>query len=293
MHRTMRSYELLEPQTIGEAVSILSTYGNKAKVLAGGLDLVSKMRRWQIKPECVVSIRRIPGLDYIEVDGTNGVRIGALTSLRSLELAPAIQKSYTSLYEAVRLFASVQVKTMGTVVGNLCVATPASDIAPAMFVLGAELKVAGLDSAKTVRIENFYTGVGQTILEPNEIVIEIIIPAVPAGACGAFLKLGKTRADIAKINVAVMITAANGTCKEARIALGAVAPTVIRAVQAEATLKGQKLEQEIIREAAKTAAEEAKPITDLRSTAEYRKDMVAVMVRRAIDKALEGVKAQQ
>jgi len=291
MHRTMRPFELLEPQTIEEAVHILSTYGDRAKVLAGGVDLVSKMRRWQIKPECLVSIQRIPGLDYIAINGGSRLSIGALTTLRSVELSLSIQKDWVILYEAVNKIASIQVKTMGTVVGNLCVATPASDIAPVLFVLGAELKIVGPASEKTVPIEHFFVGVDQTILEPNQIVTEVSVPRLSAGTGAAFLKLAHTAASIAKINVAAAVTAANGTCKEARIALGAVAPTVIRAEKAEGALKGQKLEQKIIGEAAEIAAEEAKPITDLRSTAEYRKEMVAVLVRRATEKALERVEA--
>lgn len=291
MHQTLRPFELLEPETVEEAVQILSSYGVKAKVLAGGIDLLSKMRRWQIKPECLVSIRRIPGLEYIESNGGSRLSIGALTTLRSIELSPTIQKNWTILYEAACQIASIQVKTMGTVVGNLCVATPASDIASVLFVLGAELKIVGPALEKTVPIENFYIGVDQTILEPNQIVAEILIPGIPVGAGGAFLKLEKTKADIAKVNVAVTVKVINDTCEEARIALGAVAPTVIRANKAEATLKGQKLEQKIISEAAEVAAEEAKPITDMRSTAEYRQQMVAVLVRRATEQALARAKA--
>lgn len=291
MHQTLRPFELFEPETIKEAVQILSSYGNKAKVLAGGVDLVAKMRRWQMKPECVVSIQKIPGLDYIENNGGSRLSIGALTTLRSVELSPSIQKDWMVLYEATHQIASIQVKTMGTVVGNLCVATPASDIAPALFVLGAELKIIGPTSEKTIPIENFYIGVDQTILEPNQVVTEIVIPGVPAGAGSAFLKLEKTKADIAKVNVAATVTITNSTCKEAKIALGAVAPCVIRATRAEGILKGEKLDEKITARAAEAAAEEATPITDLRSTAEYRKEMVAVLVRRAIEKASERAKA--
>jgi len=291
MHQTLRPFELLEPETVEEAVQILSSYGNKAKVLAGGIDLVSRMRRWQIKPECLVSIQKIPGLDYIEGNGGGRLSIGALTTLRSVELSPIIQKDWMILYEVAHQIASIQVKTMGTVVGNLCVATPASDIVPVLFVLGAELKIVGPTSEKTIPIENFYIGVDQTILEPNQVVTEIVIPGIPAGAGGAFLKLEKTKADIAKVNVAATVTVTNGTCKEAKIALGAVAPCVIRATRAEGILKGEKLDEKTTARAAEAAADEATPITDLRSTAEYRKEMVAVLVRRAIEKASERAKA--
>jgi len=290
MHRTLRSFELLEPKTIEEAVHILSTHIGKAKVFAGGVDLVARMRRRQIKPECVVSIRMIPELDYIEGSGASGLRIGALTTLRSIELSPVIQQDYVLLYEAVHQIASIQVKTMSTAVGNLCVATPASDVAPALYVLGAELKIVGPALEKTTPIENFFVEVGQTILEPNQIVTEILIPGIPAGAGVAFLKLGKTKDDIAKVNVAVLVTVTNGTCKEAKIALGSVAPTVIRAPRAEEILKSEKLNEKTTARAAEAAAEALKPITDVRSTAVYRKEMVKVLVKDALEKAATRTK---
>ena len=291
MHRTLRPFELLEPQTIEEAVQNLTS--NRAKVLAGGLDLISRMRRWQMKPECLVSIQRIPGLDTIEGNGTDGLRIGALTTIRDLELSSTIQKHYVPLYEAVHQIASVQVKTMGTVVGNICVATPASDIAPVLSVCGAELKIVGSDGEKTVPIDTFYRGLEETILRADQIVTEICIPPVPVGSGGAFLKLAHTAACIAKVNAAVMVTVTDGICKEARIALGAVAPTVIRASRGEEVLKGKAIDDRAIQRAAEASVKESTPITDLRSNAEYRKEMVGVLVKRGIEKALQRAKAEQ
>lgn len=290
MPRVLKPFEYLEPRTVGEAVHMLSTHGAKAKVLAGGLDLVPRMRQGQFRPEYVVSIRNIPGLDYIESDGAKGLRIGALVSLRSIELHPVIHKDYMVLYDAIHSIASVQVKTMGTAVGNLCVATPASDVAAALFVLGAKLKIASLAVEKTMPIENFFIGVNQTILQPGEIVTEVLLPGLPAGTCGAFLKLVRTAYDIAKVNVAVSLEVTDNTCKETRIALGSVAPTTIRATKAEEVLKGQKLNQKIIEAVAEVAAKEAKPITDIRSTAQYRTVTTQILVRQAIEKALDRAK---
>lgn len=290
MARVLKPFEYFEPRTAEEAVRILFTYGEKAKVLAGGVDLVARMRQHQIKPECVVSIQRIPGLDYIKGDGVEGLRIGALTTLRSIELSPPIKKDCMVLYEAVHQIVSIQVKNMGTVVGNLCVASPASDLAPALLVLGAELKITSLAPERTIPIENFFIGVNQTILQPSEIVTEVVVPSVPTRTGGAFMKLVRTATDIAKVNVAVTVMVIDNICQEAKIALGSVAPTAIRARKAEATLKGQKLEKRIIEEAAEAATEEIKPISDIRSTAEYRKETTKVLVRRAIEKALERAK---
>lgn len=291
MSRALKSFEYFEPRTVEEVVRILFMYGGEAKVLAGGVDLVPKMRKRQIQPKCLVSIQRIPGIDYIEGDGAEGLRIGALTSLRSIELSPAIQKDYELLHEAIHQIASIQVKNMGTAVGNLCVATPASDIALPLLVLGAKLRIVGLTQERTAPIEKFFIGVGQTVLQPSEIVTEVLLPSPPAATGGAFLKLVRTATDVAKVNVAVTVTVTDGICQDIKIALGSVAPTPIRANKAEEALKGKKLDQETIAEAAETAAEETKPIDDIRSTAEYRKEVTKVLVRRAIEKASKRAKA--
>lgn len=282
----LKPFEYFEPETAEQTIGILSAWGTRAKLLAGGVDLVSRMRRRKIEPECVVSIQAITGLNYIQNDGGKGLRIGALATLRSAELSPRVRNDYIPLWEAVHQIASVQVKTMATMVGNLCVASPASDVAPALIALGAELKIAGPASERTVPVENFFVGTGQTILKPGEMVTELSVPSLPAGTVGAFLKLARTATDIAKINVAVTLRLKDNRCEEARIVLGAVAPTVIRARKAEASLKGADLDTGVIRAAAELAGGEVKPITDVRSTAEYRKEMVKVLVKRAIEKAL-------
>ena len=284
MTRPLKPFEYFEPGTIEEATQILFKYGEGSRVLAGGVDLVARMRKRQIQPRCVVSIQNIPGLDYIESTGA-GLKFGALATLRSLEFSPTIQKDYVSLYEAIRQIASVQVKNMGTAIGNLCVATPASDIACSLFALGAELKIAGTTGERTIPIENFFMRAGQTILEPSEVVTEVLVPHPLARSGNSFLTLVRTAADVSKINVAVSLAIKDSTCSDVKIVLGSVAPTVIRAVKAESILKDNKLEQKAIKEAAETAAEEAKPITDLRSTVEYRREMVTVLVARAIERA--------
>ncbi|MFH1487460.1 MAG: xanthine dehydrogenase family protein subunit M [Pseudomonadota bacterium] len=287
MHQTLRPFELIEPASLEEAVRWLSSYGENAKVLAGGLDVISKMRRWQIDPKALVSLQEIPGLDTIEADEKGGLRIGALSTLRDIELSPVIKDRYELLHEAVHQIASVQVKTMGTAAGNLCVATPASDLSPPLLALGAELKATGPDGTKTILMENFYRGLEKTALAPAEIVTEIRIPDFPAHSGGAFLKLAHTAACIAKVNVAVLVKSVNGVCDDVRIAMGCVAPTVMRAARAEEMLKGKPLDQAGIAAAAQAAAEEAAPSSDLRSSAEYRRDMVRVLVGRCIEKALQ------
>jgi CO/xanthine dehydrogenase FAD-binding subunit len=293
MHRTLRPFELLEPETIQEAVMMLDKYRAEAKVLAGGIYLIQKMRRWQIEqPKCLVSIQRIPSLHYIRADNGQALRIGPLVTLRDIELSPLVKEGCPLFYEAAHQIPSIQVKTMGTVIGNLCVATPASDIAPALYALGAKLVITDSGAKKTVPIEDFFIPVCRTILEPNQIVTELIVPVIPSGSGTAFLKLAHTKACIAKVNTAVMVTMADdGICNEARIALGAVAPTVMRPSKAEKLLIGEKPEKKLIAQAADIAAEESKPISDVRGSAWYRKEMVALLVRRAMETAVQRAKS--
>jgi len=290
MTRPLKPFDYFEPTTIKEAVQILGRYGTKAKLLAGGVDLVARMRRHQVQPQYVVSILSIPGLDYIHSDEA-GLSFGALATIRSIELSPIVKNDYTVLYEAASQIASVQVKTMGTAVGNLCVATPASDIATALYALGAKLRIAGPAGERTIPVEDLFVGVNQTVLEPGEIVTEVMLPSPAPQTGGAFFKLVRTASDIAKVNVAVSLTVTDNTCREARIVLGSVAPTVIRATQAEEALRSSTLEPKVIEEVAQLATGEAKPITDLRSTIEYRREMVRVLVKRAVKKALARAKA--
>lgn len=288
MHRVLLPFEFFEPKTVDEAVRLLDTANSK--VMAGGVDLVLKMRLRLTLPDAVIGLQKIPGLDYIESNPA-GLRFGALASIRQIELSPLVQKNWAVLYEAVHQIASVQTKTMGTAVGNLCVATPASDIAPPLFVLGAKVKIVGLNYEKLVPIENFFVAVGKTILEPNEIVTEIFVPGMPAGTGSAFLKAAKTADDIAKVNAAVTVTVTDKICKDARIALGSVAPTPIRVTEAEQALKGQKLDETMFARAAEAAADAVKPISDIRSTAKYRKEMVRVLVKDALLKAAANTQA--
>ena len=286
MHRVLLPFEFSEPASIAEAVE--SVDGDRVRALAGGVDLVLKMRLRQIVPELVVSLQKIPGLDYVRPDtqlGTGGLSIGALATLRDVELSPAVLQGWPLLAEAIGSIASVQTKVMGTVAGNLCVGTPASDVAPALYALGARVRIAGRTGGREIPIEEFFLHAGKTAVQPHEIVTEIVVPAPAAGSAGAFLKLSKTAEDIAKVNVAVTVAVAGGVCSHARIAIGSAAPTPVRAWAAEDVLAGRPLGAAAIREAAEAATQAICPISDVRSTAEYRQEMVRVLVRDALERA--------
>ena len=286
----LKPFEYFEPSTVAEATKLLSNYGEKAQILAGGIDLIPRMQKDKIKTEYVVNIQKIPGLEYIEAEGKEGLKFGAMVRLHSLETSKIIRKNYPIFFESIHQIASVQTKYMGTAVGNLCVATPASDVATALFALGAELKIAGTKGERTEPIEKFYLDYLRTSLQRGEMVAGVFLPNPRPGIGAAFLNLVRTHADIAKISVAVALIVQDDICREARIAIGAAAPTVFRATKAEAALIGQKINPQVIVKAAETAAGETKPITDLRSTADYRKETAKVLVRRALEKALEKAK---
>ncbi len=290
MYRFLKSFELLEPETIDEALQNLNDYSTRAKIIAGGLDLVLKMRRHEILAEYVISIQNIPELEYVTFNREHGLKIGALATLRQVEKSMDVKKNYPLLMEAINSIPKPRVKNMGTLVGNLCVGTPASDIAPVLMVLGAKFRIANSASEKIIPIDDFFIGVGKTALEPDEMVLEVLVPWNSSETSSAFLKLAKTKADIAKINVAVMLSFDEIKCRDAKIALGCVAPTVIRATKAEEVLKGEELDEEIIVRAAQISTEETRPISDVRSTAEYRKEMARILVRDALGQASERAK---
>ena len=177
----MKPFEYFEPRTVGEATEILSNYGEKAQILAGGVDLIPRMRKGDIQAEYVINIQKIPGLDYIEPDGKEGITFGAMARLHSIETSKTIQNKYPILYEAIHQITSVQAKYMGTAVGNLCVATPASDVATSLFALGAQLKITGLKGERIEPIEKFYVDYRLTSLKRGEMVTGVVLPDPPLG----------------------------------------------------------------------------------------------------------------
>ena len=281
------AFEYLEPTTVEEAAGLLATYGDEARVLAGGIDLLPRLRSGTPAPAYLVSIQRIPGLDHIAPAKGGGLSFGALASLHALELCPQLRERFPALYDAIHQITSVQTKYMGTAVGNLCVATPASDLAPALAALDAELTVAGPAGTRRIPVADFYRGYQKTALGVGEFVTGVNIPPAAPGLGVAFYNLVRTHADIAKVTVTAGLVLKDGICTDVRIALGSVAPTMFRAREAEALLEGQKLSDDLMSRAAEKAAAEAKPIDDLRSSAEYRREMVAVLVTRALHKAAE------
>jgi len=283
-YRRLPKFEYLAPRTMDEALSLLSQYKGRAKVIAGGTDLIPKLRRRELKaPEYIIDLKGIPDFDYIKYNEGSGLTLGALTTIHSVENSPIIRDKFAVLVQAAESMASPQVRNRGTIAGNICNAVPSADAAPALLTLEARLKLVSPKGERTVGIEDFFTGPSKTALTDGEILQEIQLPNLPKSAKGRYLKLTPRRAmDLAIVGVAVVVIAEDGVCKDVRIALGAVAPTPLRAKKAEAVLKGQGFDAEAMEKAAEVAAGESSPIDDHRASAEYRREMVRVLTRRAI-----------
>jgi CO/xanthine dehydrogenase FAD-binding subunit len=287
-HRRLPKFDYLEPNTIDEALSLLSQYKGRAKVMAGGTDLLPKLKEREIKaPECIVDLKGLPDLDYIEYDQVEGLSLGALVTIHAVEMSPIVQESFGVLAQAVESMASAQVRNRGTIAGNLCNAVPSADTAPALLALEARLKLASQKGERVVNIEDFFTGPSETVLTDEELLQEIHVPNLPPHSSGRYLKLSPRRSmDLAVVGVAAVVIIEDHVCNDIRIALGAVAPTPIRARRAENVARGQKLSDEVIAEAARMASEECSPISDHRASAEYRCNMVEVLTKRAIKQAI-------
>ena len=286
----MRDFDYHAPRTLDEALKLLAQHREKARVLAGGTDLMLMMTDRVVAPEHVVDIKNVSELSHFEWGSDGSLTMGAATPFRKLETDKRVRESFPGLAEAGGEVGSWQIRNLGTVGGNLCTASPSAEIAPILLALEAEAEIAGPKGRRSVPIGQFHTGVRRTVIEPDELLLSVKVPA-PQGRAGShYLKLKeREKMDIAFVGVAsvVELEGGDGVVKNARIALGAVAPTPIRAVDAEAKLKGQRLTDELLAEAGRLAAQAAKPISDVRASAEYRREMVDVLTRRTLKKALE------
>jgi CO/xanthine dehydrogenase FAD-binding subunit len=288
-YRRLPEFQYLAPKTIDETLFLLSRYKEKARLIAGGTDLIPQIKVRAVKaPQYIIDLKDIPGLDYINYDEAKGLSIGALATIKAITDSSVIRDRFGVLSQAAESMASPQVRNRGTIAGNICNAVPSADSAPALLTLEAKLKLVGSNGERMVDIGDFFTGPNKTVLN-GEILREIQVPTPPPKSRGVYLKLSPRRAmDLAIVGVAVLVVPESGKCKDIRIALGAVAPTPLRAKKAEAVLKGQSFDKQLIEKAAQAAADESKPIDDHRASAEYRLEMVKVLTRRAIEQAVRS-----
>jgi carbon-monoxide dehydrogenase medium subunit len=278
-------FEYLQPTTINEALALLDKYQGDAKIIAGGTDLMLKMRAKVFNPKYVIDISGIAGLDNIGTNGKKGLRIGSLTTIRDIETSKTINQQFSVLSQAASQLGSVAIRNVATIGGNLCHAAPSAECAPALLCLSAKATIVGPKKERIVPFEEFFLGPGTTILAKNEILLEIQVPISKPNTKGVYLKHSQRGSiDLATVGVAVVVTFEpdKKQCIDIKIALGAVAPTPIRARQAENILKGKTFDETRISASAEAAAEESCCITDVRASEEYRKEMVKVYTKRAI-----------
>jgi carbon-monoxide dehydrogenase medium subunit len=288
--RRLPKFEYHMPSTIAEALDQMALSGDKSKVIAGGTDLLVSMKKREAMPEHLINLKEIEALKGITYDETEGIKIGALTTIGDIERAEVVREKFPPLWDAVKVMAAQQVRNLGTIGGNLCSASPSADTAPPLMALGASLKLTRVLHERVVPVEDFYKGPGESALKPEEILTEILIPNLPDNSGGAYIKLMRRNAmDLALVGVAAWLRLDGKTCIEARIALGAVAPTPIRAHTTESVLTHKDVDENLIEEGGKKASQEAKPIDDIRASKAYRKEMIKVLTKRAIKKACERI----
>lgn len=287
--KSLNHFEFHEPETLQEAGRLLLEMGAGAKAMAGGTDLLVAIKEKGLRPDHVINLKGIPGLAGLRLEAGRGLEIGSLVPVREIEKRLAATP-YAVLAEAAGLLASVQVRNRATVGGNLCNASPSADLAPPLIALGATAVCQGPAGERRVSLEDFFRGPGQTVLGPGELLVALWVPE-PALTGAAYVKISPRRAmDIAVVGAAVALTRdpdENDRVGSARVVLGAVAPTPLRARGAEVLLEGRVPDVTVIEAAAERAMRESRPISDLRASAEYRRDMARVAVRRAARAAWE------
>jgi aerobic carbon-monoxide dehydrogenase medium subunit len=288
----MIPFEYRTPKNLKEVHATLKEYGPDAKLIAGGTALIIMMKQRLVRPSCLISLRSVRGLNGIELkDG--GLRIGGLATHREVESSSLVRRRLPVLAETFHHVATIRVRNMATVGGGLAHADPNQDPPPTLIALGATAKATSPNGSRMIPLDEFFTGYYETVLNPDEIITELFVPKMSANTGAAYLKfLPRTADDYATVSAAAVLTLdkSKKTISDVRIALGSVGSTPIRATAAEAVLRGQPVKAEGFAEAGEKAKEAVDPISDFRGSAGYKKEMAGVFVRRALEKALAGIR---
>jgi carbon-monoxide dehydrogenase medium subunit len=285
--------DILEPKTLSEACSLMAEYREEAKIIAGGQNLLVLLKQRRLKPRYLINIKGLAELEYIK-DEEGGLRIGTLTTHRTIELSSLIRNRYPILSELELELGDIQTRNWGTIGGSLCQASPSGDPAPALIALGAKVRVASIYGEKEIPLEKFFTGYLMTALEPNEILLEIQLPNPLPQTGGVFHKETARKGDLAIASVAVVIRLDNKarTVSDARVVLQAVGPIPLRAREAEKLMIGEDVQQDkLLEKVAIAAAREACPISDVYGSAGYKREMARVVTKWAVTEAIK--RAQQ
>lgn len=277
-------FEYFAPNTLQEALQLIDQHGSKAKVIAGGTDLLIQMKLDMISPHYLIPIMKIPEINFIRQE-KEWLRIGAGATWKDWLVFCAKEQKYAALYEAACSLGKVQVRNMATIGGNLCTASPAADSAPPLLVFQARVKLASVKGERILQLEDFFKGVNETAMAANELMTEIQIPVLHEGMGSCFQKITRVSADISKISCAVAVERKKDICTSCRIAMGAVAPVPMRINKAEEIIRGKKVNPSLVEELGRKLAKEIKPITDIRSTSDYRRQVATVLHKNVFWKA--------
>jgi len=288
----VNNFEYYAPDSLQEALASLEKFGQKARILAGGTDLIAQMKAGRVQPSIIIDVKKIAELNRLELSADNTIHIGAAVPLSKITAFPAVIQQFRILHQGCSLIGSDRIRNRGTMGGNICNAAPSADSAPALLCLGARAIIAQSKGNRIVPLQDFFQGPGRTVIAPDELLVEIEIPASPKFSAGSYLRhTPREEMDIAVAGVAVflVLNPNSNKCQEARIALGAVAPIPVRVPQAEAILAGNILNKAVIEKAAEAAATAASPISDIRSSADYRRELVKVLTRRALENTCDAL----
>lgn len=270
------------PTSLQELLDLLKKYGKKSKILAGGTDLILQMKLKSKQPACLIDVKGIDEFKKMYVEDDKLV-VGCGVTLTELWRSQQVKNEFPALWGAVNMHADRQIRNRGTLVGNLCNASPAAETAPPLLTYGAQVQIQSSSGQRVVSLNKFFVGPGQTVLAEDELVTRVYIPKPPSNSYCSFKKLSRVYDDIAIINAAARLEFdQSGKCKSAQIFMGAVGPTVKRASQAEQLLVDKNLDDDLIIRAAQLARQDASPITDVRASAEYRRKTIGVLVERAL-----------
>jgi len=279
----LKPFEYVEATSLDDALKALDAYGDEARIVAGGTVVVPLMKMRMVQPEALVSLTRVEGLADVRGDGER-ITIGALATHRAVSTSPLVRDRLPLLAEACGRVASPVIRSMGTIGGNLCYGESASDPPSAMLVLGARVHVRGPEEERVVPVEDFFVGYYETAIGEGEILTHVEVPLQPEGARWRYLKwTPRAREDKPLVGLAVLLDVEDGTCREARMAVGGVADRPVLLAGASAALSGATLDDAAIADAAEVAADEVDPVDDLQASAGYRRDMLRVWVRRVLD----------
>jgi len=287
--RPMKDFEYFAPRTLDEALRLLGERKESARLLAGGTDLIVQMKSGRASPSSIIDVKKIPELNRLDYTSGSGLFVGAAVPVSRMNAFPALPSKYGLLHDACSLIGSFQLRSRATVGGNVCNAAPSADSAPPLLCLEARAVAASLKGGRSMPMTDFFIGPGINALAPDELLMGIEIPPPHGQAGGSYLRhIPRQDMDIAVVGVAsfLKVSPENGLCVEARIGLGAVAPTPVRAVLAESALVGTHLTSHVLERAAYLASESARPISDMRGSEGYRKKLVRVLTQRTLARAM-------